>query len=100
MKLRLVYIEMALLRKVLEDHRHAEFCELSKRSSKPPDELMAIQKKLYGGDIKLGESNLEDRCTQITGIEGSMIVCTSVMNKIQELEDELQGLLGRVVDDE
>ena len=94
MDLRLVYIELTLLRKIVSDHRHNEFCQLSKRSSKGPEELRAIQEKLYGGDIRLGVSAVEDRYTQITGIEGSMIICTSILNKVQDLENELQAFLG------
>lgn len=95
MNLKLVYIELAELRDALQERRHNKFCELTKRSSKSPSELMEIQRRWWPDDLKLGESNFKDRGARVTGIEGSMVICTSILNKIADLENDLQVLLGQ-----
>jgi len=96
--LKLVYIELAELRDALQERRHKKFCELTRRSSKSPEELMEIQRRWYPEDLRLGESNVEDRYSRITGIEGSMVICTSILNKIAGLEKGLQELLQERTD--
>jgi len=92
MELRLVYIELAELRDALQERRFNKFKELTKRSSMSPEKLIEIQRRWWPDDLKLGESNLEDRYSRITGIEGSMVICTSILNKVADLEKELQEL--------
>lgn len=94
MNLKLAYVELAEIRDAISDRRHKAFCDLTKRSSKGPEELREIQKKLYPSNLRLGEDSWKDKTTQITGIEGPMVICTSILNKLQDLEDELQESLG------
>lgn len=91
MDLKITYCEMAELRIVLGDKRHNEFCKLSNRSSKPPNELEEIQNKLYGGDVRLGEDRQAD---SFVDTMSSMVLCTSMLNKLQDIEDECQNQLG------
>lgn len=95
MNLNLVYIELAEIRDALDDRRLKKFHELTKRSSMSPYDLMEVQKRWWPDDLKLGESNVADRFSRITGIEGSMVICTSVLNKLRDLEEGLQELLGQ-----
>jgi len=91
MNLQLTYREMAELRIVLADKRHHEFCQLSARSSKTPEQLRPIQEKLYGGDIRLGDNlDADNRVDTMS----SMVLFTSILNKLQDLEDEIQNDLG------
>lgn len=95
MDLKLVYIELVEIRDALQERRLKKFHELTKRSSKSPQKLIEIQKRWWPDDLKLGESNVADRYSPITGIEGSMVICTSVLNKVRDLEEELQEQLGQ-----
>lgn len=89
--MKLTYREKVEIKIALEDRRHAEFCQLSKRSSKSPAELTEVQEKFYGGNIRLGEDPQKDKTVDTMS---SMVLCTSMLNKLQDLEDECQKQLG------